>query len=387
MTDDKRIGANLAEMGAEVRRGAGQPPAAAIRLRAEHQQRAWRTATAVLAAAAVLAVAIGAISVVRDSAAPQPAPATTETPSPKPWPEQTVTDPIAATDWTKAIIMLPRHDDCPSGRVRFTSGGDSARSSGWPQAWLEITSVRYGDVTGDGRPEAILSAGCKQDEEDSGDGQGQLLVVARDGNELRALGWVGPRGSLYPEYWVEDGVVFADVHPWHDGWPYTLGAAQAYRWTGSAFAAADASRYVGLARDVPVDLTPVAGRTGCPTPVLRFGPDGRASADGTTFDLEQPQMPDGLPHLVDLEGDGERRLLVAITCGRRADGGLGTSAVVVLEHSSGGFVALDAIRPPDGSSLALWEYSRGELRIGIAPEAGGPITYLRYAWNGERFEG
>jgi hypothetical protein len=132
---------------------------------------------------------------------------------------------------------------------------------------------------------------------------------------------------------------------------------------------------------VPVDLTPVSGRTGCPTPVLRFGPDGRASADGVTFDLDQPQGPDGLPHLVDLDGDGNRRVLATITCGRQADGGRGITAVAVLQRQDGGgFVALDAIRLPDGTTLADWEYSRGELSIDIDGQV------REYVWDGERFQ-
>jgi hypothetical protein len=392
MSDNERIGAKLAEMGAEVRRVVTPTPAGAVRHRAEHQQRVRRTATATLAAAAVLAIAVGAISVVRGSTAPPAPPATTQTPSPSPtpkptqWPQRKVTDPIGATDWTRATITLPQQDGCPAGRIRFWPGDgfspDGARSSGWPQAQLFDSDVAYGDLTGDGRPEAIMWGQCVQGAEDSGDGAGRLLVVTRDGDRLRALGWVGPLGSLFAEYWVDDGVLYTDVHPWHDLWKYTLGAAKAYRWTGTAFAPANAARYPGLEPDVPVDLTPVSGRTGCPTPVLRFGPDGRASADGVIFDLEQPQAPDGLPHLVDLEGDGTRRLLVTITCGRRPDDGIGTTALVVLERQDGGgFLALDAIRLPDGTSLADWSYSRGELTIDVDGQM------RKYIWNGDRFQG
>jgi hypothetical protein len=226
VTDNERIGASLAGLGAEVRRVVTPPPAGAVRRRAEHQQRVRRTAAVALAAAAVLAISVGAISVVRGSAAPPPPPATTQTPSPspsssprpspKPWPVQKVTDPIAATNWAKATITLPEQDGCPSGRVRFAPGGDGGgRSSGLPQAQLVgFSGIAYGDLTGDGRPEAIMWGQCKQYAEDSGDGKDHLLVVTREGEQLRALGWVGPRGSIFVDFWVEDGVLYTDVHPW-----------------------------------------------------------------------------------------------------------------------------------------------------------------------------
>jgi hypothetical protein len=401
VTEHERIGASLAEMGTEVRRAVAPPPAGAVRHRAERQQRVRRTATAALAAAAVLAIAVGAVSVVRGSDALPPPPATTQTPTPSPtpspgpkptqWAAPKVTDPIAATDWKRATITLPEHEGCPSGRLRFAPGGLSGepRSSGWPQVSLEPTNIVYADLTGDGRAEAILVAFCLLDESDSGDGQGQLLVVRRVENQLRALGWVGPRGYHFIDYWVEDGVLYADGRPWYTPLEYKLGNVPAYRWTGSTFATAGAARYPALAPGVPFDLTPVPGRTGCPTPVLRFGRDGRASVDGVTLDLQQPQLPDVLPHLVDLEGDGKRRLLITITCGRQADGNGGTTAVVVLERTDGGgFVALDAIRLPegtrtDGSGLFDWDYSRGELSIDID----GQGRRETYVWDGERFQG
>jgi hypothetical protein len=379
VTDQERIGTDLAELGAEVRSLVTQPPAGAVRRRAEHQQRVRRTATAALAAAAVLALTIGGISVVRGSAAPPPPdPATTGTPSP--WPKPKITDPIGATDWRNVTITFPRHEGCPSGPVEFKPAVTS------PPVLLNPELVAFGDLTGDGRPEAILPADCRQGAEDSGDGQGQLVAVTRDGDKLRALGWVGPRGGLYTGHWVKDGRLYVDVHPWHEPWAYALGSAQVYRWSDGEFVQLETpAEYQGLGAGVPVDLGPVAGRTGCPTPVLRFSDGGRAQDGGTTFDLDQPTAPDFLPHLVDLEGDGVRRLLVAITCDRRADDGLGTTAVVLLERQADGrFVALDAIRPPAGASLNGWHFEEDALIVEVADR--DETTRLTYFWTGAAFQ-
>ena len=392
MTDNERIGANLAGMGAEVRHAVTPPPAGAVRRRAERQQRVRRTGTAVLAAAAVLGIAVGAISVVRNSASPPPPPGVTRTPAPspspsvkptpKPWPNQRINDPIARTDWRDATITLPAREGCPSGRVRFRPKESVGQSSGLPRAMIGGNAdVVYGDLTGDGRPEAIMWGQCQQYEEDSGDGADHLLAVTRDGNQLRALDWVGLRGSLFPDFWVEDGVLYTDIRPWHAGWHYTLGSARAYRWTGGAFTEADASRYRGLAPNVPVDLTPLSGRTGCPTPVLSFDENGRATVDGVTLDLEQPLAPDSSSHLVDLDGDGVRRVLGTITCERGGANAYGTSTLVVLERRGDGWVALDAIRLPDQTPLINWTYTRGVLSLDLN---GSTRTYI---WDGERFHG
>lgn len=399
-TREERIAAALSELGTQVRQRAARPAPGVIRGLAEHRRRVRRTAAAALAAAAVLALAVGGVSVVRGSATPPPSdPASTVTPSPSPsprvsrsvppWPEPKVGDPIGATDWDNAAIALPRHDGCPSGAVTFQRRGEELSGpSSWPRVVLDADSVAYGDLTGDGRPEAIMSALCRRSAEDSGDGEGQLLVVAREADGLRALAWVGPRGALFVGQWVAGGHLYVDVHPWYQDWGYSLGAAQVYRWTGSAFAAVDgAAEYPGLTSGHAVDLTPMAGLTGCPTPVLRFGRDGRAEDAGTTFHLDQPAVPDHLPHLVDLDGDGRRHLLVAITCDRpEDDSDPDTGAVVVLERQpGGGFHAIDAIRPPDGSSLSGWSYDRGKLTIETADQA-GVVAPLTYTWNGDYFQ-
>ncbi len=93
--------------------------------------------------------------------------------------------------------------------------------------------IGYGDLNGDSRPEAILEGLCLTTREDSGDGEGQLLVITRSTTgTLTALDWVGPRGGLYRSIWVIDGQLFVDVQPWHTDWGYSLGQALAYRWQG-----------------------------------------------------------------------------------------------------------------------------------------------------------
>lgn len=412
----------LSALRAQVRRTVGQPAASALRRRAERQRRVRRATRAVATAVAVVVIICG-VGLARDavqgppplppvasetatpsaSAAPQPRPSR---PVPR-WTTHPVNDPIAAIDWYRTTIELPAQPGCPSGAVRLRpgEGGVGADApvgpSGWPRIMLDPGTVVFGDLTGDGRPEAILAAGCSSSEEESGDGEGQLLVVTREGDRLRALGWVGPRGAIYVGWWVAAGRLYLDVHPWHTDWGYSLGAAQAYHWLGGRFVPIDVRQeFPGIVpaagRGPAVDLAAVSDRTGCPAAVVRFGPDGRAEAGGTTWDLVQPQAPDGLPHLIELNpgdplGDPaftpRRRVLVAITCGRPADGSPGDTTAVVLigPGPDGSLRALDAVRPPADTRLDGWTYRAGVLSLFVAPD-GGALREQRWTWNGEYFQ-
>ncbi|GAB3838647.1 hypothetical protein [Dactylosporangium cerinum] len=295
--------------------------------------------------------------------------------------------------WRTATITFAAHQGCPSGPVTFRTApfkGDDAATVGpstYPRMTLEADRVSYGDVTGDGQAEAFVLATCWQTEEDSGDGQGELLAVRRDGTTLRALGWAGPRGALFSDHWVAGGLLVTDVKPVYVNWGYRLGAARAYRWNGQAFTEVAESGYPGMvpgdgATGPAVDLTRVAGLTGCPAATVRFDPGGRAGG----WDVMQPAGPDHLRHLVDLDGDGRRRLLIAVTCGRD-DTHPGRSFAAVLDpQTDGSFIAVDAVLPPAGMSVSGWTAEAGTLTLQVAPAAGGTVQELRYTWNGEYFQ-
>src|SRR6266508_2360272 len=266
---------------AAVERVVTPPPAAAIRAWAGRSSFRPKVVTGLVAAAAVIAVVAGATAAVRafsarGNADPAGPPASTPTvPTshrPPSWPPP-LTDPIARVDWKRAVIDVPasvgRSGLCPTGRLRLSGGA----SAGWPRLVLGVPEPQpaYGDLTGDGRPEAVVYAECLGSAEDSGDGEGQLIVFAREADgTLRALGWAGERGAVYAGFWVTGGTLYADAHPWYTDWGYSLGAALAYRWSGSAFTRVDSGypglQPVGSGPGPEIDLGPVAERLGCPGP-------------------------------------------------------------------------------------------------------------------------
>lgn len=418
MTDQDRnqdqdidLSAALSRLRTDVRRTVAPPAATQLRDRADRRLRARRTATVLVAAGLVGAALIGG-GLIWSGAAPKPPPvpaeSATPTPSGTPSAAPRPSKPVAArqtpqapaawagVNWATATITFPAHPGCPSGPITLRTlqlfGSDAiAGPVSWPRVTISPESVVYGDLTGDGQAEAVLDAACLKSEEDSGDGQGQLLVLRRDGGTLRTVAWVGPRGSLFGDKWVAGGRLFTDVKPRYGEWEYQLGAARAYRWTGQAFTEVADSGYSGMvpragATAPAVDLTAIAALTGCPAAVLRFGDDGQATGAGTTWDVQQPTAPDYLQHLVDLDGDGRRRLLVAITCGR-ADTPPGRSFVAVLEpQTDGSFRAVDAVLPPAGMSLGGWMHRSGTLTLQFAPAGGGFVQELPYTWNGEYFQ-
>ncbi len=420
------VASALAGLRGAVREVVPVPPSGEVRARAEHQLRVRRVTTALVAAAAVAAMAFGAAAVVRPSAAPNqpgetPTPSTpvgpTSTPRPSlsvpAWPATTIDDPIADVDWANATITVPANRDCPSGRLQF-SGGNTA---GWPRLTLGGTPespIAYGDLNGDSRPEAILEGLCRLSSEDSGDGQGQLLVITRStGGTLTAMDWVGPRGGLYESLWVVDGQLFVDVQPWHTDWGYSLGEALAYQWDGGSLVEVN-SGYAGMqpsgsqTQGPPIDLGPddgpIASALGCPGSTIRLEAGDRlgggaglsAEGDGAVYAFERG-TPGPLQHLVDMSGTaGDRHLLAAITCYDSSssyekaiaeDVGVRGHGLLVLECLPDGFRAVDFLPVPSRYRIGDWQFDRGRLTITTNHVASGnegpPQTWV---WNGQYFQ-
>lgn len=414
---DVEVGRALAELRAGVAGTINRPVASAVRAHAEHRVRVRRTVSAVAVAVAVVAVAATGVVLTRGTAQPPvfppaatptgimpgtPDPSSTATrrptsaPSGSASPPPQAADPMTKVDWTTAEITIPEEPGCPLGAVQLrldAGNGFAYGPTSYPRVSINHATVGYGDVTGDGRMEAILDAGCQADAENSGDGKGRLLVVTRQPNgTLVGLGWAGVPGAIFAESWASGGTLFTDMHPWHQDWGYRLGAVRAYRLSGGTFTEVETTTdypalvLSKLAEGPEVDLTAVADRLGCPGTVLRFDPQGRASGAGTTWDLGQPEAPDMSPHLADLDGNGTRRMLVVMTCGRPADGVGGVSSLVVLDRAGDGFRAVDALRPPAGMSLGGWRYAAGALTLSLAPDGGGEVSERRYRWTDSRFQ-
>jgi hypothetical protein len=414
--DEQDLSRALADLRDAVHRRAGTPPAAArLRRLAERQRRARRAASVLAAAVAVTAVVAGGVTLVRGEALPPPQPGESSTPTPRrsPVPSPTpsspprtpatpvTADPITRVNWSKATIELAEHPGCPRGTVKLRPVPyfpEATGAAGGRQLMIGLDDVAYGDLTGDGRAEAVLKGTCRQDAEDSGDGQGQLLVVRRgDRDKLTGLGWAGPRGEAITGWWVAGGLLYADAKPHYKDWDYSLGAALAYRWTASGFTEVDVSEeFPGLVpvagrAGVPADLTPVVDRLACrdgdvpdrSSVMLRLDAGGKGAAGGTTWDAGQPLTPDTLPHLVDLDGDGRRRLMVALYCGG-ADAETGPANLVVLERSADGYRAITVVIPEPGPRFHEWRW-RLDQRV-LSLFIGEGAAESRYRWNGRTFD-
>jgi hypothetical protein len=376
--------------------------------RAEHQLRVRRAVTALVAAALVGIGVVGSCLMWRNDTSAPPLPGTSPTPTDSapqprpskpipPWPTQQPKGAIADTDWERATITLPNHPGCPSGAVtfrreEFKGANEVIGPATYPRVIIGSANVIYGDVTGDRVPEAVLAASCWQGEEDSGDGEGQLLVVGSVAGALHAMGWAAPRGAMFTDYWVEDRRLYVDAKPWHDDWGYRLGEALTYEWNGQVFARIEDSGLTGLVPAQPggtgpvIDVAPVAALTGCPATTLRFPSDGRTTAAGMSWELALPGPPEYAQHLVDLHGDGKRRLLVVMTCGRPLSGPPpGSSFLAVLEpRTDGSYGAIDAIRVVEGWIVRGWRYATGYLTLELLRDE--MTQEPRYAWNGEYFQ-
>lgn len=402
--DEPDVGRALAALREEVRRQAAPATALAVRRLAERRRYTRRAGSALAAAAAVAAVVAGGLSVVRGQpqTAPEPADPTvtapaTPTPSPLGFtPTPPRTDPaFRGVGWVTAKIELPAHPGCPRGQVRLRgedqAGQFASGVANGDRITVDVSRIAYGDLTGDGVAEAVLVANCQAAAQDSADGAGQLLVIRRsqDGS-LHGLGWAGPRGALFADWWIKGGRLYTDVKPWPENWGYSLGAARGYRWQGETFAEVDAtSEFPGL---VPVgaragaaaDLGPVIDQLACAggdvpdrsAPVLRLDALGRGAAAGTTWDATQPLAPDSLPHLVDLAGDGHRRLLIALSCGPA-----GPVNIVLLDRVGAGYRAVAVAPAGARSGVGEWRYADGVLTV----SARDGSTERTFRWDGRAF--
>ncbi|MFC7757117.1 SigE family RNA polymerase sigma factor [Catellatospora bangladeshensis] len=419
----------LAALLGEHSRGGEPVPPDTVRQRGDRRRRA-RNGTLAAAAAAVCAlVAVFAIRVVgpvwpgptppaqtpspSPSQSPSAAPSATPLPSappPSPAPVTTVNagDPILKTDWRRTTITVPAAPDCPSGQLTFrtrpAAGGFApvAAPAGYPRITLDVGTVVYGDLTGDGAAEAVLGAACWGSEEDSGDGKSHQLVVTREaGGRLRALGWVGDRGAVYPGIWVADQVLYLEMHPWHgDLTGYRIGMAYGFRWTGKAFAPVDVSAaYPPVVPTVAgrrLDLTPVAGELRCndlppPAGELRpvFDADGVADGGDREWTL-MPGAPSNGPYLVRLNPARPPYLLLRVSCA--VDDTPGATAdvqpsenLVLFDLAPDGWRALTRVpTPPEDYLVSQWRVVPGGLSVdhGRLNELSRTTTFR---WNGTSF--
>jgi hypothetical protein len=429
MNDDDRAedlaNSALQRLRHTITTGAVPPPAAALRRHASRRVHARRAMAGGLAAIAVAAVALGGDLLERPTADP---PAATF-------------DGIDQVDWTTATVDLPPSDGCPSGRVEFVPADefeaprDEVNRRRWeysdaiaPPAGFPAVALypemppAYGDLTGDGEPEAVLWALCHPTLDDVSE---RLLVVGNgpDG-ELTGLGWVAPPTDLPAEVWVTfraywvtgDGRLLVDAaqHAFPDpppdgGLAYPPGYALSYRWDGQRLVdegpAADYPPVLtedGQTAGPPVRLGPVADGLGCFDAELRFTlsatielprqPDldfsggGVAEAGGHTYRFRPNHH---RMDLFDLDGSGERKLLVTIECDRTAGGRV--EGLAVFDPAGGGWQGVAVLPSPTEPSqhyLVDWRLDGQDLVVSWSYERCPGCDHYRaaeqrYRWTGD----
>lgn len=398
------------------------PPADGLRSRAAARLRTRRLTTAGLAVAAVIALAGGGsvlVPPITDTSLPvrpgspgTPTPtSTTPAPSPRPAPRPATPpdDPIATVDWSRATIAFPPEPGCPDGSVSFTPVSDTdpngiGPSGAYPAIALDATRVAYGDLTGDGRLEAVLEAACFISEEGRSSGHGsQLVVVSRqEDGQLAALVRVGPPGAIFLSWWVADGRLLIEADPWvaaaEDQFVPVPGLALAYRWDGTGFGdwqpAAEYPPIMPPAGEPgpPVRPRAVAAALGCPDLPVRFQPAEPGTQGDTPVRRSTAAAGDASyalghvagsaqPYLFDLDRTGTRLLVTALRC-TRADG-TRTDGLAVLEPAGEGWRGISAVVSPGGEIPVSWRMEQDRLVVDWrAADEDRVVASTAYQWTG-----
>jgi hypothetical protein len=321
---------------------------------------------------------------------------------------------FAGVDWRNSTLVLPSSPaaaTCPTGQVQLTDGqyvGDGAS--------LRVTlpygasgGIRYGDLTGDGQPEAVLTAGC-----DDGfyhrpgstgiaprfapDSFSVLLVVARQGAGLSVLDVVSTMRSI-DDHEARDVVIAGGalkVAGWPDGFhPLTPPVRTTYRWDGARMAVSGpppAARSLYHDRLLLPALVDVDGSVACPGGEVTFAGDGMnpptANLGGTTYtaDVGRAAMSRRLSeaYSIDLDGDDILELVVAMAC--RAGDGTERTSLYVARQEADRFVVVDMpfadSRGPGWRPLIdYFTPQDGVLQLRLGP----PVTERTVRWDGAQF--
>ncbi|MBB5873076.1 RNA polymerase sigma-70 factor (sigma-E family) [Allocatelliglobosispora scoriae] len=375
-----------AEMRAEVGSRVTAPPAVEVRAKAEHQRRVRRAAGAVVAVLVVLLVVASQLLPIRQnplppitpspSVSPTPAPTGPVAPQPLPLDPRPTGDPLATRDWSAVSIRLVSAErSCPRGLIRFTRTGDGPATgpSTFPKAVFEPSRVLVGDLNGDGRAEAVLWVTCFNNEEDSGDGRGRLLIVGREADgELRERGWAGHLGALFTSTWIAGGI----LHVGEDDGGNPLGQVDTFSLTGDRVTArgpAPAYPLIYPTTTMPLHVTsalPCAGGLAPQVP-------GRLSFDSAGFQVDSDRAYNvsganthgAGPHFIPAGRTPRIVLLLAIGCAPPTPPG-GSSpetyvepwnTLVAFERAPDGWHELRTYTVASGDPVGYWRIEAGRL--------------------------
>ena len=325
-------------------------------------------------------------------------------------PPAPVAQSIYAVDWTDTELTVPENPDCPEGKLRLY------RRQNADGAWIGTTdpntredvyqlvttgAVVFGDVTGDGQPEAIVRVQCLRGPKEWSEHQGEQLLVVRmlPDHSLDGLGFVGTRGAEFPSVSVDDeGLLHVQMrYNWitpnsfaFSFWDTAF--TQVLRWNGSSFGRvsgrADPLNFTGASSGygVPTQLADILSPSGevlCPAALVPFGLVERGSepwhVDG--YDYSVGEWSSATAKL-DVDGDGNEELVVPIRC---TGPGYDEVSLYVLAQGTDRFLAIDVPVANDGRWTVVSAQSvSGQLQVQVEEANGTGVHTL--AWNGERFE-
>lgn len=314
---------------------------------------------------------------------------------------------ITEVRWQQAVIDLPKNSDmpCPTGRqhMRPVNGGGALASFAWAPAGdrrqkliLNSREIAYGDLTGDGEPEAVLNILCSDLPATAlrnGLGGGQLLVVTmRADHSLTGLGYAGQPYAEYPSFRVENQKLLAQVwyartHP--NGASHAVYApahSRTYQWDGARFAQTAGRTSplllmpMGQSVGSPVQLATIVrdGAPVCPGRIVQFGEHG-LQTDGAVYRVTSNIRP------TDLDQDGNQELLAQVQC--TSNGGTFDS-LYLFGQGVDKFVVLD-VPIANGGQYVIhdgWQVKGNALIVNVTLRATGDTGAYRIIWDGKKFE-
>ncbi|GAB3840864.1 hypothetical protein ACFPIJ_44585 [Dactylosporangium cerinum] len=206
------------------------PPVAAVQAAGRRRQ----TRNTALVAAIAVAGVTGGVALAgtgTDAPPPQPVPATA---GPAPSPDPTSRPPdldLTTVDWKNVTLTLPPQagNGCPPGGTVTLREGTPAITDG---IRVSVIKLAVGDLTGDGRAEAVALVHCEATTGmHAGPASGGLAVFTATGGAVVGLGWAGPVGENIPGVTVDQGQLVATVEQRRDG---TV-QQRTFTWDGTTF--------------------------------------------------------------------------------------------------------------------------------------------------------
>jgi hypothetical protein len=307
---------------------------------------------------------------------------------------------LETADWTRAVIDLPAPggDGCPTGRTvlqpktyaRFGTIGEAPATGDALTFQVLASSKVFGDLTGDGNPEAVLHVRCTQSPDGNymvDEGAKLLVVQYTDDGSVRGLGYIGPQHAQFPRYWIADGKLHVQTRYQQVSktrWSYSrfdVGFERTFAWAGDTF------RQVS-GRATPLVFEPENGTVSAPIQLadIRDGDktvcgketltlrSRSASVSSNTYTVEPYAV-------VDLDGDGNDEVLATVRC-QTAD--YDAASVYVFGQSGNGFTPVDV--PFANSGLAKIEsidVQGKNLTVNVNGGAGKQTVSM--SWIGHQF--